>query len=178
MRSYSSILLVCGLLLLCSGVQAEGGNLTAIYVVDMQRAIDGSDFGKSAKARMDSEIKKQEQELEKKKAEIDRLKADLIKQSSLLSAEAAEEKRGQFEQKSRELQRGVDDARQNLTRRNGAEIEKVVREIDIAIKELAREGGYQVVLERDPRYVLYAGEEYDLTDKVVKRLNDKDLKLD
>lgn len=161
-----------------SVVRAEGGQLGAIYVVDMQKAIDSSDFGRAAKSRMDSEIKKQEQDLEKKKAEIDRMKADLIKQSSLLSSEAAEEKRAQLEKKSMDLQRGVEDARQSLTRRNGAEIEKVVREIDIAVKELSRESGYQVVLERDPRFVLYAGDRYDLTDEVIERLNDKDLKLD
>ena len=179
MRS-GSVFLAAGslLLLLYSPVYAQGGQLSAIYLVDMQKAIDGSDIGKTAKSRMDAEIKKQEQELEKKKAEIDRTKADLIKQSSLLSAEAAEEKRVQLEQKNRELQRSVDDARQNLTRKNGAEIEKVVREIDLAVKELSREGGYQVVLERDPRFVLYASERYDLTDEVVKRLNEKDLKLD
>ena len=149
----------------------------AIYVVNMQRVIDESIIGKAARNNIEADVKKEELKLSKLKDDLDKSRAEADKQASLLSKEALAGKQEALEKKQRELMRAVQDKREELTRRNGAEIERVVKEIDLVIKELAEKNDYKFVVEKDKQYVLFVDEQFDLTDKVVEAVNKKKLDL-
>jgi outer membrane protein len=149
----------------------------AVYVVDMQRIINESVIGKAARNNMEGEIKKGQVNLEKMKVEIDSVRASIEKQGSLLSAEAAQEKRASLEKKERELARSYQDLREELARKNNTAIAKVVEQIDKVVKEVASDEEIEFILEKDTRLVVYAEKQYDLTDKIIGILDERKVGL-
>jgi outer membrane protein len=146
-----------------------------VYVVDMQRVISESIMGKAAKADMEAELKKREGSLTKTQNDLKAMKADIDKQASVLSKDAMKAKQEALMAKDREFQRSFQENREALAKKNNEAIGAIIKDIDAIIKDLSKENSYKIVLEKDQRFVLYIDESYDLTDKVIKALNDKKL---
>ncbi len=142
-----------------------------IYVIDMQRAIDESIVGKAAKSNLKAAVQKGEAKVGRVRSELEQMKADVMKQSSLLSEQALQDKKDALDKKERELARVVQDGREELQRQNSSEIEVIVKEIDAIVKDLAKQKSYGLILEKDANYVLYVKDEFDLTEQVVEMLN-------
>jgi outer membrane protein len=146
-----------------------------VYVVDMQRVISESIIGKAAKADMEAELKKREGSLTKTQNDLKAMKADIDKQASVLSKDAMKAKQEALMAKDREFQRSFQENREALGKKNNEAIGAIIKDIDAIIKDLSKENSYKIVLEKDQRFVLYIDDSYDLTDKVIKALNDKKL---
>ncbi|RIL11738.1 MAG: hypothetical protein DCC75_01775 [Proteobacteria bacterium] len=148
-----------------------------IYVVDMQRVIDQSIIGKAARNNMEDELRKSRSKLEAAKQELERLKADYGKQASVLSQDALVEKREALLKRERDFERAIQDQREVMSRKNASEIGRVVEEVRKIIGELAEDGEHPLIIEKDPRVVVYVAEEFDLTDKIVKIVDEKKTKI-
>lgn len=149
----------------------------AVYVVDVQKVINDSIIGKAARNNVEGMVKKSEAKLGKIKADLTKLQADAGKQGSLLSASAMEEKQKQISRKERELQDEVKAQRDELSRAQTAEIEKVVVEVRKAVSDISESRNLGVVVEKDPRVVLYASDRIDISAEVVKMLDAKKTQL-
>jgi len=176
------VILLAFLVLFCApALRAENSSAasdTQVYVVDMQRVIDDSIIGKAAKSNMDQEFKKGELKLKELKDEYEHLKDDSDKQASLLSAQALQDKHDALEKKGKELERAVQDKKDELARKNNGEIEKIVKQIDKVVNEMATKNKYKFIIEKDSRLVLYVDDKYDLTPKVIEELNQRKINLD
>ena len=146
-----------------------------VYVVDMQRVITESIVGKAAKSDMESELKKREGSLSKTQNDLKALKADLDKQASVLSKDALKAKEEALINKDKEFQKSFQENREALAKKNNESISKIVKQIDSIVHDLSKENSYKLVLEKDQRFVLFIDDQYDLTDKVIKLLDDKKL---
>lgn len=146
-----------------------------VYVVDVQKVLSTSLLGKAAKSNMDAEVKKAETRLAAQKQEVDRIRTDLAKQQGVLSKEAMDQKSGSLKKKQRELELGMADEQDKLKRKNGEEIEKVLKEIRKILAQIAKDKEYPVIIEKDPRLVVYVSPDLDLTDKVVAVLDEEKL---
>lgn len=144
-----------------------------MYVVDMERVIAESIAGKAARNTMQEEVKKAERKLQLLKNEVEKLKSDAAKQVNVLSDAAIEERKEAIAKRERDLQRSIEDNREELAKKNDAEMGKVVKRIDEVIKELAESGKYPLIIEKDPRYVVYANSRFDITDVVIGALDSK-----
>lgn len=153
-----------------SALQAESA-AQSVAVVDMQRVINESIIGKAAKTNLESEVKKREGSLEKLKNDVASMRAELEKQVSVLSGAALDEKKGALERKEREFSRLLQDQREELAKKNRIEIGRVVEEIQKVIKGLADDQGYDLVLEKGDRTILYSSAKFDITGKVVEKLD-------
>lgn len=163
---------VIRVLLLCSSVIAEQSE---IYLVDMQRVIDESIIGKAAKSTVEAEAKKSEMKLQVLRSEIEKLRDGVAKQSSVLSASALDERKDQLAKRERDLERTLEDQREMIGRKKDIEMSKVVEHIDKAVRALAGSGKYPVILERDPRFIIYADSRLDLTKLVVEKVDEGQL---
>ena len=76
-----------------------------IGYVDMNRALNEVNEGKTAKAKLEAEGKAMKKKLEMMQGELKKMKGDLDKQRMILSKEALAEKEAKFQQKFIELQR-------------------------------------------------------------------------
>jgi Skp family chaperone for outer membrane proteins len=65
--------------------------------------------------------------------------------------------------------------RDELGRKSDAQMRKIFAQIDVVLAELAKDKDNAIIIERDPRLVLYAAPALDITPEVVKRLNQKKL---
>ena len=160
-----------------TGLLAEETKLPAeqgtLYVVDMERVIAESIAGKAARNSMQEEVKKAERKLQLLKNEVDKLKAEAAKQVNVLSDAALEERKDAIVKRERDLQRSVEDNREELGKMNDSVMGSVVKRIDEAIRELAESGKYPLIIEKDPRYVVYANSRFDITDVVISALDSK-----
>lgn len=155
---------------------ASTANAATLYVVDVQRVIEHSIAGKSAKENLEVDIKKTESKVAIKRAELERLKADLQKQAAVLSNDARDQKAMVIRDKSRDLEKLIADERDELKRKSDSAMESVVKKLDGVIAKISQELGYKVVLQKDPRLVLYVAPEFDLTDEVIQSLDSQKLK--
>lgn len=147
----------------------------AIYTVDVPKVLVSSIAGRAAQNNIEMEAKKSESRLEMLRQELEQLRSGILKQNSLLSEQALRDKREQLERKELEYQRAVQDERQDVERRNDTEMRKVMLQIQEVVEEISRASGYRIIIERDPKLVLYGSEKYDLTSQVIKKLNEKQI---
>src|SRR5690348_13938167 len=63
-----------------------------IAYVDLQRALEETEEGKHAKAKLKTDFEKKQKELDARQEELKKMKADLDKQSSILKPEALAQK--------------------------------------------------------------------------------------
>lgn len=148
-----------------------------IYVVDMMRVFSESIPGKAASNNLQEEVKKKRVILEKKKVELDGLKQELDKQSSLLSESALQAKQEAFMKKNRDLERAYQDQKDEIAQKNKDAMEKVLKLINESIKEVSEKNKYRIVLEKDLRVVVYADKKYDISEEVIKQMNEKHVGL-
>lgn len=175
-----AFLLVAGLANLswCTLAMSEtAATPDAVYFINMQKVIDDSILGKAARSDVEAEAKKRQIALDVKKSELGKLKEDFEKQRALLSPSALSDRQQSIEKKERDLMHDFEDQKEALEKKNSHEMKKVVDQIDAAVKELAEKNNYRMVIERDPRMVLYADPKWDLTEEIVKHLNEKKLGL-
>jgi len=141
------------------------------YVIDIQGVLDRSKPGIAAKASIEGQAKIRQDKIQQREQDFESKRAQLMKQAALLSEDALLQRSQELEKQQQEIAQMVQEEQQALNQLNMREIGRLVQEIDRIIREISQAEGIQVVLEKDPGYVIYANEKYDLTERVIARLN-------
>lgn len=176
------ILLFCLCLFIGLGTSlAKAGLDVRIAYIKLQEIVNGYEKYKElgTKAELDNELDRQMFNERKKEIEdeIERLKSELEMQGLMFSESAKEEKQAEIEGKVEEL----DELSKYFNRRYEERMAKFEKEVfeDLEsnlppiIESIAEKEGYRFVF--DTRLLLYwtPEEEFDLTDKVLARLNEE-----
>ena len=148
-----------------------------VVVLDMQRVLNESVAGKAARNNLEDEAKKRRVKVDEVGREVKKLQEELQKQSTLLSGTALEGRKELLEKRQKEYTRLLQDLQEDFTRRNNAEVEKLVKEVDMLVKKIAVDRKYSFILERDLRFVIFATPELDLTDEIIHQLDARKLDL-
>jgi len=150
----------------------KGGQVppAVIAVIDSQRVYRDAAALKSARTQLEqfrftfqSEIAKEEEKLRAEDQEIAR-------QRAVLTPEVFEQRRQAFQGKVVELQRRIQDRSQSLEKMLNGVREQVTLQIIDILKELAKERGYNMVLDR-AQVQLYIGDTMEITPEVLVRLD-------
>lgn len=169
------IISILSILLLSSSLAWAEAKIEPIYVVDIQKVIDESIAGKAAKNNVELDAKKGQAKLNLLKNELEKLDEEIKRQSGILSEDALEQKRQAASRKERELALALQEQRTTFLKKNDAEIQKIIKEIKTIINSLAEKEKFKFVIEKDHRFVLYAGNDHDLTKQVIEILNEKQI---
>jgi outer membrane protein len=157
---------------------AESERIQAsLAILDVQRVVVESDYGKAAKEKLESEFAAKKAEIQIQQNEVKTLAESLKKQSALLAPAALEAKVSAARDKEKAMLRNAQDLEEALAKRNGMLLEKLIRETDKVVAELAKEEEIDFVVEKDPRSVVYSNKSLEITDKVIDALNDRDISL-
>ena len=143
-----------------------------IAFVDLQRALNEVDEGKKAKTKLKKEFEERQKQLDKRQKELEALKAEL-EQQMMLSEEAKRGKAMNFQQKMYELQQTYMQLQGELAQQEAAATKKIFDKMGKIIEEMAKEKGYDLVLERTESAILFAKDNMELTDELIKRYNKK-----
>jgi outer membrane protein len=143
-----------------------------IGAVDLIKALNESEAGKKAKTELEGLIKSKQATLDEKSKSIEKMKEELEKQSSILSTEARKAKEEELERMIREYQRMVADSQGEVKKKENDHTAKIVKDLRTVIEKIGKEEGYTVILEKAEGIVLFAKEELDITDTVIKKYNE------
>ncbi|MGZ3635626.1 MAG: OmpH family outer membrane protein [Syntrophales bacterium] len=161
----SSIFIILSSLFYSTSVIAE----EKYGVYDLRKILIECDAGKKDLEiirKMDSEKIKP---IHEKDAELKKLKDDLDKKKSVLTEAAFKEKEMELRKKARNIEILAKDAADDMKLKEKEMLDKLMPEIEKAIKTIGERGKYTVII--DARYPLYFSKDVDLTQKVIEELN-------
>ena len=152
------------------GYSAQAADLK-VGVVDFQQIVEKSEPGQKVEAGLKQEGERMEAELTKDKEELQALKEKMEREGMVMSREAREEKEIEFRVKARNLQEKDQRYRAEFVGKQRQEIDKLRKVVLEIVKEIGKSEGYTLVLSKVG--VLYNDPAVDLTEKVVKLLNQR-----
>ncbi len=164
----SSALMLTTLVSFTAKAADEAGK---IAVVDMQKAIEASDAGKKAKAKLEGEAKTVKKELETEEAALRKLDEEFKKQSLVMNDEAKAKKQGELQQRFMKFQETHAKKQMEFKTREKELVDPIVEKLRGVISEIAKSKNYALVLEKNETGVLYLLDKDDLTNDVVAAYN-------
>jgi outer membrane protein len=162
--------LIVALLFLCSGLFAQA----KIGYVDSKVIIEGMQDAKDAQINLDNIVAAWKTEIQKMNDSLTAVKEDFEKKKLILT----ENIRKQREEEIKALEKRISDYKLAKFGENGEYFQKqnelmkpVQDKVFKAIQDVAKEGDYDFVFDRSSQLMLlYMNEKYDLTQKVIKKL--------
>jgi len=166
-----SILLAALLPLAAFGADA----IPRIGVVDSKAIFEGYKGTKESQDKYDKQVAAWEQEVADKQKELANLKEKFEKQSLMLSEEKKKNLQADFMSKQADLQKlaqslyGKDG---RVVRENEKFTAPIIQKIRTVVQTVAKAEGYDFVFDKASGAVFYTSkDEYDITSKVLDRLN-------
>lgn len=172
MKKVGILFLSWGLLMVFTSLTFAVEPLKIAYV-DMQKALNYCEAGKEAKRQMTLEVEKMQKVFAGKQKELEKIKDDLEKRGSVLSENVRREKDREYQTKLRDLQRLQKDYEDDLRRKDREFTERILKNMEVIIKQMGEEGKYTVILEKNQPTILFISNSLDLTEEVIKRIDQK-----
>ena len=153
-------------------INAVAQNQFKLGVVDTQKVFEGYKSAQSANETLKSATDKLRAQLEKLGEEIQTLEKRLTKTKLFLEPAQTESIQNDIRSKQQEYQRELEIGQESITAKEKELVEPILKEIETLIKEIGKNGGYNLILEK--RLVtLYVDPSYDLTETVIQSLNER-----
>ena len=136
--------------------------------VDMQKAITLTSDGKSAKDKLEKEFKKKQAELKKMEEDLKKMSKDLEKKSLVLSDDVKLKKQQDLQEEMLKYRELVGKSQLEIQKKERELTMPIVQKLKEVIESIAKKEGYTMILEKSEQSVLWAKDDADLTDQVVK----------
>lgn len=154
------------------GFGAAAANSFKLGVVDTQRVFENFSKAQEANNRLKTAEERLRTLLDSIQQEITTMEERLTKQKIFLDAPETETLQTDIRLKKQELQLELENGQEALLAKRDELLAPLTQEIETLLQQIGESEGYSLILEK--RLVtLYVDPKYDLTDRVVKLLNDK-----
>lgn len=140
-----------------------------IGYVDLQRALGQVADGKKAKARLKKDFDAKQKKLNDRQEQVKKLKDSLEAGAAMMTEQAKRDKVVQLQREMAELQQLYLEMQRELATKESEETRKIFTKMETILAAIAKEKGYDLILEKSESSVLYAKESMDLTDELIKR---------
>lgn len=166
--------MIIGFILIMSFVLSQQvfaqDNLKFGYV-DIQKVIFSSNKGKTAIAVVKKFQQRRQREISDLEDEVNKLEKDLSKQLFSITEEAKAIKDEDIRSKKLKLKRLLQDSEYELSKRKKDALNKVNKKVVFLIQKLGKEQHYSLILELTGSNIIYAGNSFDLTQKIIDELD-------
>jgi outer membrane protein len=152
-----------------STASAAVPGLGKVAMVDMQRVLNETKAGKKARKDLESSSKAKQSKLDKKRQ---KLEADAAKLQSM-SGQQLQQAQEKLQQQSMELQSMLYALEQELGQQHNKLLEKMYKNAQSIVADIAKKDGIDLVLVRDQMTVIYTKDSLDITSEVVKIYDQK-----
>ena len=142
-----------------------------VAVVDIDRIRETSNAAKSVRDQLEKHRNAFQDEISKQENELRNAEQDLNKQRSVLSPEAFNQLRQQFEQRVAEVQRQVQSRRRQLESAMATSMTEVNRAVVDSVQEVATAHGANIVLPKSQ--IILVDKAMEVTDEVLATVNKK-----
>lgn len=146
---------------------------TKIGYIDLQKCLMESINGKKAFEELKAKKEKMQKDLDKRQTDLDQMKADLEKQGMMLSPEAKRLKERDFQRKLRDFKDMYNDFSEEMKIEEEKRKAAIFKELSKVIEKLGKQQGYALLLEKNTSGILWAPDNADLTDVVIKAYDEQ-----
>lgn len=169
--SRHAVTLVAALLLAATAPKLYA-QTTRIAVVDLQRALNETEDGRRAKARLKKLFEKRQQQLDKSQNSLKQQKEQI---EQLIATKAPEktiqERAASYQKQLVELQSTYMEFQRELAEQEGRLTREIIARMESILRRLGQSDGYTLILERNEGGVVWVPSNLDLTDQVIQRYN-------
>lgn len=163
--------LACALALALFWPAAASAQSVKIAFVDTTRAAANSKEGRAADLYLKNLRETKRDEFRPKDEKLKRMRDEYETQRFVLSKEALQERELELMKTQRDLERDLQAAQEEFEIEQRKRMQPILKSILDVVNDIARDGGYDVVLEKTSPGVLFFSDALDITDKVIERLN-------
>jgi len=141
-----------------------------IAYVDLQRALEETNDGKAAKARLKSDFDKKQKELDEKQEELKKMKEDFDKKAALMKEDAKIKMQQDMGQRLQQLQETYARLQGDLQKREAEATRGILAKLSSVVQKIAERENFVMVLERSSS-VVYGKPALDITNEVIRTYN-------
>ncbi len=151
-----------------AGTKIEG----TIGLVDPARVLNDSNAGKKAKESLSSFSKNRQALIEIEEKELRRMEEDFIKQASVLSPAAKNEREQVFRRRMAEYQQKAAELNREVQEKQKDVLEAFRDKVEAVVAKVAKRNGLRVVIDKGKGGpAIYGEEELDITTQVIEEFN-------
>jgi len=147
---------------------AFGASEYKLAFVDLQKALNLCKAGQDAKEKFGKEVEKAEAQLSLKQEELQKLKESLEKQSAMLNEETFKKKEKDYQAKLRDFKRLYEESQDELKAQDNDAVKEILAELVKVTQKYGKEKGYTLIFEKSESALLYADENLELTEAIIK----------
>ena len=147
---------------------AFGASENKLAFVDLQKALNLCKSGQDAKEKFGKEVEKAEGQLSLKQEELQKLKESLEKQSAMLNEGTFKKKEKDYQAKLRDFKRLYEESQDELKAQDNDAVKEILAELVKVTQEYGKEKGYTLIFEKSESALLYADENLELTEDIIK----------
>ena len=159
------VLVALSMLIGSSAVAAE----LKIGFVNTERVFRDAAPAVRAQKKIEQEFAKRDQDIQKMAEQIRKMQENLEKNSVTMTESERRNKEREFGEMSKDFQRKQREFREDLNQRRNEELAAVLERANRTIKAIAESEKYDIIFQE----AVYASPRIDITDKVIKALDDK-----
>jgi outer membrane protein len=142
-----------------------------IGFVDVQRAYQEVEEGKSVRTRLQQELAQKRSDLDQRRSNLEKMKADYDKQAPVLSDDAKRKKQEELQKAFLEAQQGAQQMQEELQGKEQEAMLGINKRLQQIVNEIVDRENFNYVI--DKAALLYAPAASDITNEVVRRYNDR-----
>lgn len=139
--------------------------------IDMQKAIQSTTAGKSAKTTLEKEFEKKKGSLQKQEEDLKKKAEDFEKKKMVLSDKVRATKQRELQQEMLKFREDLQKSQMTMRQKEMEMTKPILEKMQKIIGEVAKEKGLSMVFERGQDSVMWAKTDLDITDAVVKKYN-------
>jgi outer membrane protein len=139
--------------------------------VDVQRAIQETEEGKAARARLKGEFDQRKSQIDKKSADLEKMQQDYEKQLPVLSDDAKRKKQEEFQKALLDARKSASDLQEDMNRQEQVAMANILQRLQQVVAEIADRESLSFVMDKGS--LLYGPPAADITNEVVRRYNDR-----
>ena len=153
----------------CAASGGANAPLMQVGVLDAQRILNDTQQGREAKETLNEFMKNRQELLALEEQELKRMEEDLMKQASVLSANARKEREGQFRQRMIRYQQRAAELNREVQEKQRELLEQFRDEIERLAAVVARRRNLLLVIEKGRGApTVYSDDTIDITTEVIQ----------
>jgi outer membrane protein len=137
--------------------------------VDMQRALNETEDGRTAKAKLKKDFDQKQKELDEQQTQLKKDIDDLEKKRTLLPADKVREKEAELRSRLEKVQQTYVRHQQDLQGKEQKETAKIFERMTKIISEIAAAENFGMIVDKSA--LVFAKPHLDLTNELIRRYN-------
>ncbi len=150
---------------------ANAAGAVKIGVVDFQKILTTSNYGKRATEELNKKGKGMEDDMKSKENELLNLQKQFEKDSVVMSKEKKEEKQKELRTKFNEFKTLRGQYLNDFKEMQATHFNKIRTEVLSVANDIGKKDGFTIILEKNEGGIMYSDSALDITDKVINEFN-------